>query len=294
MPPILGPTVMGSVEISRGCGLGCRFCTLGHVPMAHLPQDAILADAETNVAGGMPNLTLVTEDVFRYGARAGRPQPQALIALLRRLRELPGLRLIQTDHANVSSVAQYTDEELAEVRSAMTGGGRHEYLWLNLGVETASGALLAANGGRPKMGACAPEDWGSFCLEQVRRLVRLGYFPLVSLIVGLPGETPQDVERTLDWVGQLAGERLAVFPVFHAPLDGACPPFGREDMTAAHWRLFRACYRLNFRWVPRLFWDNQSAGGVPLWRRAALQALGRGQTLYWNALFAWRSRRARP
>ncbi len=293
VPPILGPTVMGSVEISRGCGLGCEFCTLGRVPMVHLPEDAILADAQTNLAGGMPNLTLVTEDVFRYGGRAGRVQPEALISLLRRLRALPGLRLIQTDHANVWSVAQYSDEKLAEVREAMTGGLRHEYLWLNLGVETASGPLLAANGGRPKMGPCAPEEWGAFCLEQVRRLVRLGYFPLVSVIVGMPGETPEDVERTLAWVEQLAGERLAVFPVFHAPLGHEGPRFGRQDMTVAHWRLFRTCYRLNFRWVPRLFWDNQAAGGVPLWRRTALQALGRGQAVYWNALFAYRQWRAK-
>jgi radical SAM superfamily enzyme YgiQ (UPF0313 family) len=293
VPPILGPTVMGSVEVSRGCGLGCGFCTLGHEPMGHLPADAILADAQTNVAGGVPNVVLVTEDVFRYGARAGRVQPQALIDLLHRLRALPGLRLIQTDHANVTSVAQYADEELVEVRRAMTGGGRHDYVWLNLGVETASGALLAANGGRPKMGSCGPEAWGAFCLDQVGRLIRLGYFPLVSLVMGLPGETPADVQQTLEWVRRLRGERLAVFPVFHAPLDGRTAPFGLSDMSDVHWRLFRESYRLNFKWVPRLFWDNQSAGGVPLWRRAALQALGRGQTLYWNALFAWRSGRIR-
>ena len=45
IPPILGPTLMGGLEISRGCGLGCAFCTLARVPMEHLPMDAILADA---------------------------------------------------------------------------------------------------------------------------------------------------------------------------------------------------------------------------------------------------------
>jgi radical SAM superfamily enzyme YgiQ (UPF0313 family) len=292
VPPVLGPTVMGSVEISRACGLGCGFCTLGREPMAHLPAETVLADVETNVAGGVRNIALVTEDVFRYGARADRVQPQALIGLLQRLRAVPGMRVLQTDHANLRSAAQYGDEELVEVRRAMAGeDGRG--VWLNVGVETASGALLAANGGRPKMLPCAPEDWGEFCLDQVRRLVRLGYFPLISLIIGLPGETPEDVEQTLAWVRQLDGERLAVFPLFHAPLDAAQPAFGREDMTRAHWRLFRACYRLVFRHVPRLFWQEQRAGGVPLWRRSVLQALGCGQALYWGGLSAVRSRGAR-
>jgi hypothetical protein len=168
-----------------------------------------------------------------------------------------------------------------------------EFVWLNLGVETASGALLAANGGRAKMAGVAPEAWDEFCEHQVRRLVRLGWFPLISILFGLPGETPADVERTLRWVQRLSGERLAVFPLFNAPLSAGAAPFGLKDMSAAHWRLFRECYDLNFRWVPRLLWDNQSAAGVPLWRRATLQALGHAQTLAWKCLFAARSGRIR-
>ena len=76
IPPIAGPTVMGSVEISRGCGLGCHFCTIAREPMLHLPPDTILADAETNVAAGVRNIALITEDAFRYGAcRARTPVP---------------------------------------------------------------------------------------------------------------------------------------------------------------------------------------------------------------------------
>jgi radical SAM superfamily enzyme YgiQ (UPF0313 family) len=166
---------------------------------------------------------------------------------------------------------------------------RHEFVWLNLGVETAAGALLAANGGRGKMAGVAPEAWDEFCEHQVRRLVRLGYFPLISILFGLPGETPADVERTIRWVERLSGERMAVFPLFNAPLSAGAAPFGLKEMSAAHWRLFRKCYDLNFRWVPRLFRNNQSAAGVPLWRRSTLQALGRAQTLAWKCLFAARS-----
>ena len=50
-------------------------------------------------------------------------------------------------------------------------------------------------------------------------------------------------------------------------------------------------YRLNFKWVPRLYWDNQTAGGVSLWRRLVPQALGRAQMLQWKALFVCKSGR---
>jgi radical SAM superfamily enzyme YgiQ (UPF0313 family) len=291
VPAIRGASVMGSVELSRGCGLGCRFCTLAQTAMVHLPAATILADAETNLAAGVTSLALIGEDVFRYGGAGSRCCPAALLGLLRQLRALPGLRLLQADHANIIAVAQFTDDELGELHRLFVGERRHDYLWLNLGVETASGSLLAANGGRAKMGPYPPEAWGDFSLAQVRRLVRAGFFPLVSLVLGMPGETPDDVERTARWVDQLRQERVAIFPLFYAPVDGQGPAFRTGQMTAAHWRLFRAAYRLNFRWVPRLLWDNQSGAGVGLARRLVLQALGRGQVVWWKLLLAWHERR---
>lgn len=292
VPRIRGASVMGSVELSRGCGLGCQFCTLAATRMIHLPADTILADVETNLAAGVRSICLIGEDVFRYGANGGRVSPDALMALLRRLRELPELRLIQTDHANITSAAQFSDEQLRELHRLFVGQQRHDYVWLNLGVETASGELLAANGGRAKMAPYSPGEWGDVCLEQVRRLVRAGFFPLVSLVFGMPGETAAHVEQTARWVEELRDERVAIFPLFHAPIDGRRRPFGTADMSPAHWRLFRACYRLNFKWVPRLVWDNQAGAGVGLGRRLLLQTLGRCQTAWWNLLFAWRARRS--
>jgi radical SAM superfamily enzyme YgiQ (UPF0313 family) len=289
VPAIRGASVMGSVELSRGCGLGCQFCTLARTPMIHLPAETILADVQTNLAAGVRSVALIGEDIFRYGASGGRVNADALMGLLCRLRGLPGLRLIQTDHANVTSAAQFTDEQLRELRRLFVGEGRHDYLWLNLGVETASGQLLAANGGRGKMVPYSPDQWAGVCLEQVSRLVQAGFFPLVSLVLGMHGETEDDVERTARWVDELRDERVAVFPLFYAPVNGRGRAFGAADMSPAHWRLFRACYRLNFKWVPRLVWDNQSGAGVGLGRRLLLQALGRAQVAWWRLLFAWRS-----
>jgi len=292
VPAVLGPALMGAVEISRGCGLGCTFCTIGRMPMEHLSVDTILADASVNLAGGQSCLSIVSEDVLRYGAEGRRVRPQEVIGLLRRMRALPGVELIQADHANISSVGRFSDSELREVRGLLAGrDDPGDFIWLNLGVETASGPLLAANGGSPKMHPYGPDDWAEACSEQLERLCKAGIFPLVSLMLGLPGETRADLARTLRWVEGLAGRRVAVFPMFFAPVGGADGP-GSEPATPEHWRIMQLAYGLNFRWIPRLMWNNQSRGCVPLWRRLSIQGLGRLSAPWWQALFAWRARGA--
>jgi radical SAM superfamily enzyme YgiQ (UPF0313 family) len=295
IPRVRGATVMGTVEISRGCGMGCAFCAMARERMFHLPVEGILADVETNLRAGVTNVGLVTEDMFRYGAVGAKVSPSALMGVLRRLRELPEVRLIQSDHANISSIAQYSDEELSEAFRLLSGkGGPHAsaFVWLNLGVETASGELLAANGGRPKIHPWDPADWGEATLKHTRRLIRAGFLPLVSLVMGLPGESPVDVEKTLRWVEALRGERCTVFPMLYAPLDSG-PAFTLAHMTARHWRLMRECYRFNYRWIPPLYWDNQTAAGVSLPRRLMVQGLGRGQKPLLKTVFFVRSLRAR-
>ncbi len=86
-------------------------------------------------------------------------------SLIRRLREVKPLKLIQIDHTNVISVAEYSDDDLREVHDLLVQGQRHDFLWVNLGVETASGELLDMNQKGGKIRPFKPEEWG----EGVRR-----------------------------------------------------------------------------------------------------------------------------
>ncbi|NLO07277.1 MAG: hypothetical protein GX131_15725 [candidate division WS1 bacterium] len=290
IPAIRGASAMGAVELSRGCGLGCTYCVMGREAMRHLPEETILADVRTNIAAGMRGIAAISEDLLRYGCTGSKPHPERLIALLRQMREIPGAGLIQTDHANIISVAAYSDAELAQVRELMVGETGCRHPWMNLGVESACGQLLAQSGSA-KLGGTAPAEWGEFAAEQLRRLVRAGFMPMASLIMCLPGETPEHVRATLEWVKGLSREPLTIFPVLYAPIDGSSPPT-RADLTREHWRLIGACYDINFREVPRMFRDGQAAVGVPWARRMALQLLGYGQVGLWSALFAWHGWRA--
>jgi radical SAM superfamily enzyme YgiQ (UPF0313 family) len=240
----------------------------------------------TNIAAGQTCIGILSEDFFRWGGSVAAPRPAAVLSLLGDLRALDGLRMIQVDHANLCTVARWSDGELESAQRLLAGDPARGFVWINVGVETASGALLDANGGAAKMAGRA-DEWDAFCGEQVRRLIRAGFFPLVSLMIGLPGETRADVIRTLDWVRTFRGERLAIFPVLHAPIDGA-RGLEAKDLTPEHWRLFQESYDLVFRWVPKAYWDNQAAAGVPFARRAVVQLFGRGQVVQWRALLAWK------
>jgi radical SAM superfamily enzyme YgiQ (UPF0313 family) len=291
IPNILGASSVGAVEMSRGCGFGCEFCTIARIPMRHLPIEAILRDIDTNLRGGRRNISLLSEDFFRYGAQGGQIQPAVLIEALRRIRSNPSIRLLQIDHVNIGSIARFSDEELRETHRLLVQGQTHKFLWVNIGIETASGLLLARNGGKAKMAGQRPEDWHDFTQEQLRRLIRAGFYPLVSLVLGLPQEEPCDAERSLRWVRELGKERLSVFPVAMAPLNGGDSP---TELRRVHWRTIMESYRLNFKWAPKLVWDNEQGAGAPVARSLAAQMVGKIQVLWWNAAFRIKERKAAP
>lgn len=286
--PIDEPSMLGIIELSRGCGRGCKFCAMARQGMKHLSPDTILSDLQTNVAGGLRSVVSGSEDFFRYGAKGLRPDFEKLAGLLAKMKEIKGLSFMQIDHGNITSVLQLTDDQLREIRRLLTWEERSEYLWVNMGAESANGHLVAANS-PGKIAPFDPADWPQMIREVAERTNRCGFFPVFSFVLGLPGETPDDVTATLNLVRELATKNTVIFPIFYEPMasdeTAARERFNVSRMTAEHLELYRTCYELNFKMVPRLLWDNQRAGGVSWAKRATMQALGRTEIVTWRRTF---------
>jgi len=163
--------------------------------MVHLPPQTILADVQTNIAAGLNNIAVLSEDFFRYGADGLKTNPDALIALVKSIRQISQVRLIQIDHANVLSIAQYNDQQLKILHDLLVGADVSRSLWVNVGIETASAELLKEVGGTGKMPRDMSEPWPDFCAAQLRRLCRAGFLPMASLMIGLPGERDETYPR---------------------------------------------------------------------------------------------------
>ena len=286
--PIKNASLLGVVELSRGCGKGCRFCAVADKKMQHLSPDIILSDLEQNVRSQIKSVVSSSEDFFRYGTAGPRVSFDSLRSLLEDMRQVKGLSFMQIDHANITSAAQLTDEQLKEIRALLTWEKPSNYLWVNMGLESANGHLVAANS-PGKIAPYRPDDWQELVKETAEKMDRNGFFSVFSLILGLPGETPDDVAKTIKLVEYFEDKKVAVFPIFYEPLRpdeiAADTGFNLSKMRLDHLDLYRKCYEINFKQVPKLFWDNQRAGGVSLTKRTLMQLLGKFEVAGWRKTF---------
>ncbi len=261
IPKIKGPTINGLVEISRGCGRGCTFCNPTLLNLRHRSIDDIVSEVKMNVESDNRKALLHAEDVLRYGSQDLTPEPSKLLKLLKKVKT-------QTDnisfsHAALASVA--SDPKLIQDISELLNIGSKEKPWFSaqMGLETGS-KKLAKKHLKGKAKPFDPEKWPSVVRKAFDIFEENNWLPCITVIMGLPGEKPDDVIDTIELLDDIWDKEFLIVPLMFVPLGTTENEdfFSRDDMEPEHWQLLAKCIRKDFEIVPKLIQDLSSMNDI--------------------------------
>jgi radical SAM superfamily enzyme YgiQ (UPF0313 family) len=95
VPLIKNAASYGMVEIMRGCGRGCHFCSPTMRARYSFPIDHIMKEVEINIKGGAKSIFTVTEDIFLYKCKKNFiPNTPEVVKLYKTIANYPGVEYI--------------------------------------------------------------------------------------------------------------------------------------------------------------------------------------------------------
>ena len=216
IPKILRPTMHAMNEVMRGCGRGCEFCEVTLRRPRYFPLDYIGDEIAVNAQRGASSIQLHSDDIFLYQLenwKTMEPNEDAVKELFRFVMDRPGVNHCYPTHGTVS--AAVTNPGLIEDLSEIVRARPDKWIGIQSGIETGSPGLSKAVLHR-KAAPFTAEEWPDIVVEGTEILNRNYWFPAFTIILGLPGETPEDAWMTVDLI-----DRMELIPNNHfitAPL----------------------------------------------------------------------------
>lgn len=206
------------IEITRGCGWGCRFCQtwslLGR-EVRHRSVGAIVHWAEVARAHRQRYLRFVSPDALAYGVPAGQPaDPGRIEELLKAVnRVFPREQIFFGSFPSEARPESVTPETMAVVRRLAANDN------IVIGAQSGSDRMLE----RLHRGHAVAE-----VVRAVEVARAAGFRPIVDFIHALPGETEDDRAATLALIDRLIGLGAQVHCHAFMPLPGT--PLARSSL----------------------------------------------------------------
>jgi len=252
IPVIKGLSVNGLIEVSRGCPRGCKFCSVTLRPFRHIPLDKIEAELRLHAEHGVHDGILHAEDVLLYGAVGVNVNPDAVLKLHALTKKY--YKSFGWSHAALATVVQAQRRfKLISRLADMIFDEHMDFLGFQTGIETGSPRLVERDM-RGKAAPYTPREWPDIVEEAFSILHEHNMIPAATLIIGLPGETEDDVYKTIELVERLKPYRSMIIPLFFVPMGA----FRRKDwflsiqLREEHAELLRICLLHSIRWAKEI------------------------------------------
>jgi len=250
-------STFGILEMTRGCGRQCAFCTPTLETRISLPAEELLEVAKANIREGGRGSFPVSEDIFVYGAGPPFyvPDADALVNLYESVAGLKGVDYVPLSHATLTPalVNPHLIQELSRIllgksilRNPASTHPDKTFLSPLIGIETGSPRLATLT----MPGKALPfdvRDWQEIVVEGIQILNRNNWFPVCTFIVGLPGETDDDMKQSLDLLGRLRKNKVLYVPSIFTPLEETRMAGGHalkaRELTKLQWEFILTAWR---------------------------------------------------
>ncbi len=281
-------TTFGVVEMTTGCGRRCKFCVPDLNPQIDLPKDKIMDAVRANVREGNKQISLATEDMFIWGQVHTDtpfyfPNREALVDLYKDIVETPGVEQHVLSHSTIAPavvdpimIKQLSDILLPKSPIHFPYLSTHpekKALAPLIGLETGS-IKMAKKIMASKAVPFAIDHWQSVVLEGLRVLNENNWFPAMTLIIGNPDETDEDIMATIDLVYEMERRGLFAFliPSIFTPLHDTRMEMEKgvtqtKQLSEMQWQLMMKCWKMNLRPGQYSWWGPTAwrIGSIGMW-----------------------------
>jgi radical SAM superfamily enzyme YgiQ (UPF0313 family) len=294
VPIIRHAAIHGCVEISRGCGRNCQFCTPTMQQRRDFPLEKIMKEVEITVREGCSRITLVTEDIFLYGAKNRRfiPNREAVLKLISSIAAYPGVKAIQPAHMSLAPVV-YDPQMVKEAAEVLIqyhwySHGKKPIITSETGIETGSIRLMRKYMAG-KMLPFKPEQWKEIVCQAFGILNDNDWYPLATLIIGLPDEKEEDVLETLELIDELRHYYAFFVPLLFVPLENCILMNKRgaelDSLSRARWEFLTRCWEYNIKVWGDSFLEYRIQNPLlfKIVKRIIIPSIGRLAGLYYGA-----------
>jgi radical SAM superfamily enzyme YgiQ (UPF0313 family) len=119
------------------------------------------------------------------------------------------------------------------------------------------------------------EQWPEIVRESHKLQVENNWVPCNTLIMGLPGEKPDDIRKTIELVEDIKRYKSIIVPLFFVPIGTLKNKkfFQTKDMISEHWQLLACCINHNFTWLYELADISLRAAGLSRIKRFAVKRI---------------------
>lgn len=247
----------GIVEMTRGCGRQCAFCSPTLETRISVPMPDVMAAVRANTENGGRIIFPVSEDIFIYGASRPFYIPSAtqLLNFYGTIADEPGVDYLPLSHATIApavvnpGLIRDLSSILLDKSALQNRNSTHpdkRFLAPLIGIETGSPRLARLT----MSGKSLPfdiRDWQEIVVEGTNVLNDNNWFPVYTFIVGLPNETDDDIRQSLELLHRLKNNRVLYVPSIFTPLEDTRMASGHamkpRELTQLQWEFIMTAWK---------------------------------------------------